>query len=54
MRSKGFTLIQLIGVILITTIVSFVTTSIFVTVIQKAKKEAFISNIDNLVDSFIY
>ncbi|MDD2392398.1 MAG: hypothetical protein PHU94_05655, partial [Bacilli bacterium] len=52
MRSKGFTLIQLIGVILITALVSFVTTSIFVTVIQKAKKEAFISNIDNLVDSF--
>ena len=51
MNKKGFTLIEVLAVLLIISIIALITTPIIINVINNSKENAFIQDVNSLVDS---
>lgn len=51
MNKKGFTLIEVLAVLLILSIIALITTPIIINVINNSKENAFIQDVNSLVDS---
>ena len=51
MNKKGFTLIEVLAVLLILSIIALLTTPIIINVINNSKENAFIQDVNSLVDS---
>ncbi len=51
MKNKGFTLIEVIAVLLILSIIALITTPIIIGIIKDSKEKAFINDVSNMVDS---